>query len=459
MKNNRSLAISVAVNNEIKNSVTLGLLSSYIPESIFNEDTSVTTTRDRVYSYRNTLETMILTATLEDKSLKNSVIQYYSIQQNKRFILEKELKDKIKKQKIEDSLSGRRKGRPRENKLNIPKSKQDDISLNTAAYSKARTRLPINMVNSVFESSIIKDAKNNYSHWNNLRVFTADGTYLQLQDTKAIKKLYPIKNAHEGAYPQALLEVVSELGTGQIFDFKLSNRASSELPLLYELLDKIPKGSILLMDDLYNCYEILNKCIKGKIHFIVPAKRKRNFKLLKTIEKGDELIEIKQLKSRSKWAPKDIELSESLILRKITCISPDGKEYYLLTSVVDVKISKNEIQFEYLNRWDIEITIREIKTIMDINILRSKTPEMLKKELVVALTAYNLIRKIIYASLKDLPFSPKENFIYKFYKINKNVLVDKTGRVYSKWSTGRIGNRATNSEANVASKETRTKIR
>jgi hypothetical protein len=458
MKNNRSLAISVAVNSEIKNNITLGLLSSSIPESIFNES-SCFKTRDRVFTQRNTLETMILTATLEDKSLKNSVMQYYSIQQNKRSIIEKELKEKIKKQKIEDSIGGKRKGRPRENKLIMPKSKQDDISLNTAAYSKARTRLPLEIVNSVFESSLIKDAKNNYSHWNNLRVFTADGTYLQLQDTKAIKNTYPIKNTHEGSYPQALLEVVTELGTGQVFDFNLSNRATSELPLLYELLDKIPKGSILLMDDLYNCYEILNKCIKEKIHFIVPAKRKRNYKLLKTIEKGDELVEIKMLKSRSAWAPKDIEFSKSLVLRKITCISPDGKEYDLLTSVIDVKISRNEIQFEYLNRWDIEITIREIKTIMDINILRSKTPEMLKKELVVALTAYNLIRKIIYASLKDLPFFPKENFIYKFYTINKSVLIDKTGRVYSKWSSGRIGNKATDSETNVTSKEARSKIR
>ncbi len=449
MKNNRSLAISVVISSEIKSNITLGLLSNSIPDSIFNKDTT-SKTRDRVFTHRNTLETMILTATLEDKSLKNSVMQYYSIQQNKRLILEKELTKKINKQKSEDSILGKRKGRPRENKINIPKSKLDNISLNTAAYSKARSRLPIDMINSVFESSKIKNAKNNYSHWNNLRVFTADGTYLQLQDTSAIKEKYPIKNAHEGAYPQALLEVVSELGTGQLFDFKLSNRATSELPLLYELLDGIPEGSILLMDDIYNCYEILNKCIKKGIHFIVPAKRKRNFKLIKIIEKGDEIIEITHLKSRSKWALKDIELSKSLILRKIACISPDGKEYDLLTSVVDAKISKNEIQVEYLNRWDIEITIREIKTIMDINILRSKTPEMLKKELLVALTAYNLIRKIIYASLKDLPFSPKENFIHKFYTINKSVLVDKAGRVYSKWSSGRIGNKATDSKRNVA---------
>ncbi|MCF6353347.1 MAG: transposase, partial [Cyclobacteriaceae bacterium] len=100
---------------------------------------------------------------------------------------------------------------------------------------------------------------------------------------------------------------------------------------------------------------------------------------------------------------------------RIVCKSPDGKEYNLFTSVLDKNIDKGDIQMLYLSRWDIEVSIREIKTIMDINILRSKTPEMLEKELNVSLTAYNLIRKMIYASLKDLPFPPKEDFIYKFY--------------------------------------------
>jgi hypothetical protein len=60
----------------------------------------------------------------------------------------------------------------------------------------------------------------------------------------------------------------------------------------HDLLDEIPEGHILLMDDLYNCYEILNKCITEKIYFVVPAKRKRNFKVLRSYGKGDEIIEI-----------------------------------------------------------------------------------------------------------------------------------------------------------------------
>ena len=70
----------------------------------------------------------------------------------------------------------------------------------------------------------------------------------------------------------------------------------------------------------------------------------------------------------------------------------------------------------YLTRWDIEIGIREIKTIMDINILRSKTPEMALKELRVALATYNMIRKLIYANIKGLPFSPKGDFIQRSFR-------------------------------------------
>ncbi len=53
---------------------------------------------------------------------------------------------------------------------------------------------------------------------------------------------------------------------------------------------------------------------------------------------------------------------------------------------------------------------------------------MLEKELNVSLSAYNIIRKIIYTNLKDLPFSPKEDFVYEFYSLNKNILIDKKGK-------------------------------
>ena len=448
MKNNRSLAISTILNDELRKGTILGFMSDFIPDEIFEKENS-SKSRDRVFTNTHTLETMLLTSTLEDKSLKSSVTQFYIVHQRRRAIMEQELKRQTEFQKKKDKSKAPVRGRPKKNELKLPKSKTVDISLNTAGYSKARKRLPTHLTVSLFESSKITDAKNDYSHWHNLKVLEADGTYLQLQDTPEIRKEYPIKNSNEGGYPQALLEAITERGTGQVVNYRLSSRAISELALIHEILDDITPGHILLMDDLYNCYEILSKCTIRNIHFVVPAKRKRNYKVIRSLGKGDDIIEVTKPKDRSRWVDGNGPLLPKILLRRINCISPDGKQYILFTSVVDGNIDKSDIQMLYLSRWDIEVSIREIKTIMDINILRSKTPEMLKKELNVSLAAYNLIRKIIYASLKDLPFSPKEDFIYKFYTHNKAVLVDKKGRVYNRWSTGRKRNNATNSERNI----------
>ena len=50
--------------------------------------------------------------------------------------------------------------------------------------------------------------------------------------------------------------------------------------------------------------------------------------------------------------------------------------------------------------------MREIKTIMGINIARSKTEDMVLKEITIALTVYNMIRKIIAKSVEQTDFSP-----------------------------------------------------
>ena len=62
-------------------------------------------------------------------------------------------------------------------------------------------------------------------------------------------------------------------------------------------------------------------------------------------------------------------------------------------------------------RWDIEISIREIKTLMDINVFRSKSKDMLLKKLHIALIAYNIVWKLIAesASVDIVGFSPQDN--------------------------------------------------
>ena len=48
--------------------------------------------------------------------------------------------------------------------------------------------------------------------------------------------------------------------------------------------------------------------------------------------------------------------------------------------------------------WDIEIALKSIKETMHMDILRGKTPEMVRKEIWAHLLAYNLIRKVMAQS-------------------------------------------------------------
>lgn len=443
MKLNRSLAISSKI-SECKTGDIIGILEKEFPSSVLNNSFSTSKSRNRVFTPHNTLLTMVLTATQEDKTLKNSVGLYYMIHQQHKKQAIKELIESREREMQIDSQKEKQAGRPKKYSVQLPGCLGKDISLNTAAYSKARDRVPAAMTEELFKATRIQDAENIYARWHGYRVFIGDGTYLQMQDTDSLGKDYEVKHngkSSEG-YPQALLEAITERGTGQLYSFKLANRHVSELALFYEMIDELPSQSLIILDDLYNCYEIISKCIRKGIELVIPAKRERSYEVVEILGDGDEIIRIKTPKNRSKWL-KDNEKPNSFLLRRILCKSPDGTEYVIHTTLLDKAIDRHEIQELYVTRWDIEISIREIKTIMDINVLRSKTPEMALKELTVSLATYNLIRKVIYASIKDLPFSPKEDFIYEFYTHNKDILIDKKGRIYNRWSTGRRGTGAT----------------
>jgi hypothetical protein len=448
MKNNRSLAISQIIREQEKIDF-LGVLESYYPEINSKEFIDKDTNRESLYTPEKTLFAMALAAFQSDKSLKNSVMQYSIIHQRHVNEVIKTMENRLRVKQKADSSLPKKAGRPKKYDVALPKFMQKEVSLNTAGYSKARGRIPSEMVSHFFQQSKIVNSVNNYSHWNGYKVFIADGTYLQMQDTSDIRKSYEVKRG-TGFYPQALLEVLIERGTGQICHYRISNRHTSELELVYDMIGSLDEGSLLIGDDLYNSFDIFKKCRKCKVELLVPAKRKRIYKVVKELSNGDQIIEIKNTgKKQNKWAL-DKKPNETMLMRKITCVSPDGNQYDLMTTILEPSIKKHEVQTQYLTRWDIEISIREVKTIMDINILRSKTPEMALKELAVSLGVYNIIRKIIYASIKNLPFSPKEDFIYKFYSHDKDIHIDKKGRVYSKWSSGRKRSNETDSKTHAA---------
>jgi hypothetical protein len=71
-------------------------------------------------------------------------------------------------------------------------------------------------------------------------------------------------------------------------------------------------------------------------------------------------------------------------------------ELVLVTTMLDADLySKEELADLFLERWNIELDFRSIKCALNMDILRCRSPEMVRKEIGMHLLAYNLIRGVM----------------------------------------------------------------
>ena len=97
MKLNRSLAISSKI-QECKSGNIIGLLDKEFPTAVLQQSPSKKS-RNRIFTFNNTLLTMVLTATQADKTLKNSLDLYYLIDQHHRPEVRQALEESREKEK------------------------------------------------------------------------------------------------------------------------------------------------------------------------------------------------------------------------------------------------------------------------------------------------------------------------------------------------------------------------
>lgn len=448
MTPNRSLELSVRIRDTMRSDI-LQFIEPVFPVDAVRafDSTGDTNRRDRVYNRENTLLTMVVTALQEDRSLQNSVDIFQEIfHRNRETILQNEAaaaREAIIEEQNAVAGGKRRRGRPcTKAKSSIPISKIKEISSNTAAFSKARNRLEQGLIDRAFAASTDFSALDCVERWHERLVFNTDGTYFQMQDTAGVPEKYRVQKSSDGTtqgYPQGLLQVLTQHGTGFISSYRIGGRSQSELDILCDMLDDIPANSLLLADDLYNCYALFSLFLDRHIDIIVPDKKGRPYRVLKKIASGDEIVEISKPQHKVRPLVPNQFLPPKITLRRISYRDPQHPEEtrVILTTIFDESIGRDEFIHKFSTRWDVEITIREIKTIMGINIARSKSEEMVFREIGVALLAYNLVRKIVAQSAEQTPFSPETDLFQKLHSTYSHTLVDRKGRVYSRWSPGR----------------------
>ena len=107
------------------------------------------------------------------------------------------------------------------------------------------------------------------------------------------------------------------------------------------------------------------------------------------------------------------QMPESITLRQIEVkVEEPGcrvKSFVVVTTLTDTKeYSNDDIAQLYHKRWHVELDIRAIKCTLGMDVMRCKTPEMVRKEIWTCLLAYNLIRRTMLQAAKKTGLSPRQ---------------------------------------------------
>ena len=115
------------------------------------------------------------------------------------------------------------------------------------------------------------------------------------------------------------------------------------------------------------------------------------------------------------WMPEKLcrSLPETLCICEVKVeISQKGfrsRHLLLVTTLLDAeRYSKQELAMAYRARWHAELDLRSIKQVMQMDVLRCKSPGMVRKEVWMHLLAYNLIRKLMAQAAAQAGVCPRD---------------------------------------------------
>jgi transposase len=203
------------------------------------------------------------------------------------------------------------------------------------------------------------------------------------------------------------------LATGGLLSFKLGNKKSSELPLLRQQYDTFRKRDIFLVDKGFCSYFDMANLKKMGVDSVITLARSHPVTAKdakQVLGENDLLIRWKKpvWNKRSAYTHEQWKaLPHELLLRQVhVAVHVPGfrtESFYIITTLTDAdQYAAEELAELYLQRWQVELFFRDIKTTMGMDILRGKTPDMVEKEIIMHFIAYNGIRMLMYEAADEV---------------------------------------------------------
>jgi Transposase DDE domain len=286
---------------------------------------------------------------------------------------------------------------------------QRPCSPETGAYCQARKRLPEEFFSNVARRTgrALEAMVDPQWLWKSRRVYVYDGSSVSMPDTPANQRDYPQPDTQKLGlgFPLARIAAVFSLACGAVLDVgicRYAGKGQSELGMLRTLWNLFSPGDVMLADRLMCTWTEMVMLKQRGIDCVcrLTSHRTTDFRRGKRLGKDDHIVKwLKPTKPRSiDWATYN-SLPELLIIRECRVqVEQPGfrvRTLVIATTLLDAdEFTRDDLAQLYRARWNAELDLRSLKRTLQMDVLRCKTPELVRKELWTHILAYNLIRTI-----------------------------------------------------------------
>jgi DDE family transposase len=293
----------------------------------------------------------------------------------------------------------------------------------TGAYCDARRRLPLEVIFRLVRQTAreTEDQALDKWLWKERRVSIVDGSTASMPDTQKNQRAFP-QSRSQGiglGFPLVRMVAIISLATGVVRDLAwgpYKGKGTGEPALFRTLWDGLEAGEIVLGDRYFASYfGIAGLAERGvDVLFRMHQRRKFDFRRGRRLSVEDHVVTWAK-PARPEWMDEETyaQIPDQLTVRELRVkIDQPGfrvDELVLVTTMLDPeRFTKQELADLFLQRWNIELDLRSIKDVMQMDVLRCKSPAMVEKEIGMHLLAYNLIRGVMVQAAKVHRKQPRQ---------------------------------------------------
>jgi hypothetical protein len=293
-------------------------------------------------------------------------------------------------------------------------------SPNTASYCNARARLPTGVLRALAKRTAqqLQAGAADEWKWNGRNVFIADGSHVSMPDTPENQASYPQPPTQQPGlgFPLARSTVLLSLATGACHDLAIApyeGKGTGETTLLRAMYDTLQPGDVVLADALFDNYFLISELRERGIDLVARAQYQRvGSQTAESRPDGDILVWQRPNKPHGMTGEQYRRYPKSLLMRQVAVDARDKnnrvEQFHVITTILDTSIDGRQFGDLYEQRWEGEVDIRSIKATLQMDILRCKTPEMVRKEIWTHLLAYNLLRTVMAVAASESGLEPRQ---------------------------------------------------